>query len=335
MAGEGLPFTGNLHTNLTLPTAIGSTRVTCMAPAGMAAGDTATAEPMLIVGFAHFRDFYPPYLAANLRQATGLAVRHVYLDVPSFHRRHLLPLDLARLFDDPSTREEVGRLVKASLGDAGRVGFPAVLGLNAHREAVAHLRNLIGRPLFEIPTLPPSVPGIRIYQALRRRLAMWGVRVEIGFWVRGRMDGSRAVEIEVASAGRPASYTAEAFILATGGIGGGGIVAGPDGSLRETVFGLAVEGPESRAGWARSRFLSPDPHPIGLAGVSTNARLQPVTTSGDIVENAFVVGSNLPGWDPVREGSGEGVALATAWKATAEALRTMGESRVPVSAADA
>jgi glycerol-3-phosphate dehydrogenase subunit B len=333
MAAEGLPFIGDLHHNLTLPTAIGSTRTTCLAPAGMAAGDMAAAEPMLIAGFRHFRDFYPPYLASNLQRTASFPVRSVYLNIPEFERRHLSSLDLARALDGASTRETVGRLVKANLGDAGRVGFPAVLGLEDHRAAPAHLHNIIGRPVFEIPTLPPSVPGLRIDRALRRRLKqVHGVRVEIGFWVRGRTEGSRAVEIEVASAGRPSKYGADVFILATGGVGGGGIAAEEDGSLRETVFGLAIDGPASRAGWALPRFLSPEPHPIGLAGVRTNERLQAITTSGDVMENVFVVGSNLPGWDPVREGSGEGVALATAWKATAEALQLAGTRSVSVSA---
>jgi glycerol-3-phosphate dehydrogenase subunit B len=331
MTAEGLPFVGDLRSALTLPTAIGSTRVTCLAPAGMAFGDMAGADPMLIVGFRQFRDFYPPYLAANLQRCAAFPVRYLYLDMPHSdrsHPRHLLSLDIARALDDASTRQLVGTLVKANLGNAGRVGFPAVLGLDAHREAVAHLQDIIRRPVFEIPTLPPSVPGIRVNNALRRQLARQrGVRVEVGFWVRGRIEGRRAVEIDVESAGRPTTYNAEIFVLATGGIGGGGILAGRDGTLCETVFGLAVAWSrpagvesESRAGWALPRFLGPESQPINLAGVRTSERLQAIAPSGEVVENVFVVGSNLPGWDPVREGSGEGVALATAWKATSEAL---------------
>jgi anaerobic glycerol-3-phosphate dehydrogenase len=39
-----------------------------------------------------------------------------------------------------------------------------------------------------------------------------------------------------------------------------------------------------------------------------------------------VTASNLPGWDPVHEGSGEGVALATGYKAAAEALAALSQS---------
>jgi glycerol-3-phosphate dehydrogenase subunit B len=326
MSDAGLPFGGDERANLTLPTAIGSTRVTCLAPATMAAGSMHHSSPMLIVGFRGFRDFYPPYLAANLSRRCSFPVRHLYLDLPRLrHRHHLLSLDVARALDDPATREEVARLVKSNLSDAGRVGFPAVLGLDRHRrENFRDLTERIGRPLFEITTLPPSIPGIRINEALRRRLMQKGSRVEIGFWVQGRLDGNRAGEISVDSAGGATTYTADAFVLATGGTGGGGIIGRQDGSFRESVFGLPVDGPADRSSWYHPRFLGPDPQPISLVGVAVNERLQPILATGAAVNNVFVTASNLPHWDPVHEGSGEGVALATAHKAATEVLGLLG-----------
>ncbi len=333
MQAAGFAFSGDLQANLLLPTAAGSVRRTCLAPAGMVHGRLDEQTPMLIVGFDHFRDFYPPFLAANLRQTCAFPVHHLYLDLPALRgRRHLLPIDLARALDDPSIRHEIGRLVTANLGDAARVGFPAVLGLETHREATAHLEQLIGRPIFEIPTLPPSVAGIRISGALRRQLLQRGVRVEIGFWLRGHIEDGRATEIVVDSAGRPTTYRAEVFVLATGGTGGGGISAGPDGMLRETVFDLAVQGPRDRREWSRQSFLGAEPQPISLAGVRTNQHLQPFTASGQPIENVFVTASNLPNWDPVREGSGEGVALATGRKAATEALSLLHTSTVMAAA---
>jgi glycerol-3-phosphate dehydrogenase subunit B len=327
MTEAGNPFAGDTQSNLTLPTAIGSTRTTCLAPTTMAAGSMGESSPMLIVGFRGFRDFYPPYLAANLRRHSSFPVRHLYLDLPRFqHRHHLLSLDVARQLDDPATREEIARCVKANLGDAGRVGFPAVLGLDHHGDCFRDLAKRIGRPLFEIPTLPPSLPGIRIDRALRQRLMKRGARVEIGFWVQGRLDGNRAGEIAVDSAGGATTYTADAFILATGGTGGGGILARQDGSLRESVFGLPVQGPADRSSWYHQRFLGHDPQPISLTGVAVNEHLQPFVGSGGALENVFVTASNLPHWDPVHEGSGEGVALATAHKAAAEVMSRLGAS---------
>jgi glycerol-3-phosphate dehydrogenase subunit B len=298
----------------------------------MTAGDLRDPAAMLIVGFRGFRDFYPPYIAANLATFNAAPVRHLYLDVPAFRsRRHLLSLDIARALDDAPTCREVGRMVKANLGDAARVGFPAVLGLDAHRQVVDELQEIMGRPIFEIPTLPPSVPGIRINGALRRRLLRAGARVEIGFWVEGHLEGTQATEILVESAGQPTVYRADAFVLATGGIGGGGIRTDRDGALQEAVFGLPVEGPGDRTTWHLPHFLGRESQPISLAGIRTNDRLQPLSASGRPVENLFVTASNLPGWDPVHEGSGEGVALATGYKAAAEALAALGTGAAHLS----
>lgn len=321
---RGYPFAGDLDRAITLLTAIGSTRTTCLAPVTMAAGDIGRTEPMLIAGFRDFRDFYPPYLAATARARLPFAVHGLYLDLPPLRgRRHLLSLDLARAFDDRSFREEVARQVRSNLRGAGRVGFPAVLGLDRPREAVEHLGDLIGVPVFEIPTLPPSVAGIRVHHAFRRWLLRYGARVEIGFWARGRSEGGRATEIVVESAGRETAYAADAFVLATGGVGGGGIVAWPDGSLGETVFGLPVEGAKERTAWFLPEFLGRESQPISLTGISANERLQPQGADGARLHNVFVTGSNLPYWDPTREKSGEGVALATGWKAAQEALQVM------------
>jgi glycerol-3-phosphate dehydrogenase subunit B len=308
-------FNGDLHHNLTLPTALGSMRTTCLAPPTMIAGSLNDSEPMLIVGFMHFRDFYPPYIAANLRTFVPFAVYSTYLDIPVFQQRHLTSLDVARSFEDESYRAQIAREVRASMHGAKRVGFPAVLGLDHPHQVLTDLQDRLGVPVFEIPTLPPSVPGVRLATMFRRWLSSHGARVEIGFWVRGRIEHARAIEILVESAARTTRYTADSFVLATGGIGGGGIQATPEGSLRELVFDLPVEGPSDRTQWSRADFLGREPQPISLVGLRTTTHLQPLDTSGYPITNLFITASNLPGWDPTREKSGEGVALATGWQA--------------------
>ncbi|MCZ7542112.1 MAG: hypothetical protein M5R40_00570 [Anaerolineae bacterium] len=59
------------------------------------------------------------------------------------------------------------------MGSAARVGFPAVLGLYDAARVQAVLADALGAPVFEITTLPPSVPGMRLYHALRARLLNW------------------------------------------------------------------------------------------------------------------------------------------------------------------
>ncbi|GAC1318745.1 MAG: glycerol-3-phosphate dehydrogenase subunit GlpB [Chloroflexota bacterium] len=316
-------FGGSVDRALDMPTAIGSSRRTCLSPRTMEAGNLACGEDMLVVGFRNFRDFYPPYLVANLQSRVPFAVHHLYVDPPEFDdRHHLLSLDAARFFDDPAFRERVGRDVRKSLHGAQRVGFPAVLGLEHAADAHAHLEAIIGVSVFEIPTLPPSVPGIRLQNIFRRHLMRQGVRFEMGFWVTGRLEANRVVHAQVESPANATRYSADAWILATGGVGSGGIAASAGGTLRDTVFGLPAAGPPHRGDWFRPDFLGPDSQPISFAGIATDDRLRAHAGSGAPIENLFVTASNLPGWDPTRERSGEGVAIATGFKAAQEVLRS-------------
>lgn len=335
MADAGYPFEGSLDRIRLMPTAIGSVRATCLTPATMSAGDLVDTAPTLIAGFTNYRDFYPPYLAANLRRQASINVTGAYLDLPHLHgRKHLLSTDLAHDFGNAQFREEVGRNVRRIRGGAERVGFPAVLGGERAQEVSTHLQTLIQSSVFEISTLPPSVPGIRLHTILRRSLTRRRVRVEIGFWTGGRIVGTRAESLVVRSAGHETTYTADCFVLATGGTGGGGIRAFPDGRLQETVFDLPVRGPNDRNAWARAEFLSADPQPYSEIGLGVDARLRPLDRSDRAIENVFVTASNLPGWDPVRERSGEGVALATGWRVAREALDLLGlrSESTPVTA---
>src|SRR5437773_900514 len=100
---------------------------------------------------------------------------------------NLNTLVIARLFDDPTWRGRALAALRAQVPSQGRwrVALPAVLGLQDHAEALADAVNALGHPVFEIPTLPPSVPGLRLYEALTARATQRGAAMQIGFDVTG------------------------------------------------------------------------------------------------------------------------------------------------------
>jgi len=136
LCAEGrYPMHGSLEANWLLPTAVGAIRPTCLAPETMIAGDLHKRDPMLIVGFEQFPDFCPYLMTDNLN-AQAIFASDVILDLPSLRKRKVVTgMVLARLFDTPEFRAEVVEALKPKLTNAGRVGFPAVLGLKRPLEA--------------------------------------------------------------------------------------------------------------------------------------------------------------------------------------------------------
>ena len=311
--------------NWRLPTALGALQTPYAAPRGLAQGDlTDFAGELLIVGVGGWRDFYPDVMARQL-QTRGIAARVAWIDVPlRTGKWDWWPNDLARFFDRADVRRTVARQLRGQVRGVSKVGFPAILGLDRHAEALADLSAYLGRQVFEIATLPPSVPGVRLTNALRRWLLRKGARVQVGHAVtRALLEDERCTGVEVAALGHVNTFLADHVILATGGLYNGGIQSNMRGELREPIFGLPVVAPTGtgRADWFKERLLDAQGHPIHRAGVRVNARMQPLNAEGaPALTNVHAAGELLAGFDPLTDGCAEGVALATAWRAVHAAL---------------
>jgi glycerol-3-phosphate dehydrogenase subunit B len=317
MEAARYPYVGSMERNVLLPTAIGALRPAALMPATMAAGDARLGGKVLLAGFRELRDFFPPLAAANL-SAQGIPARGIYLKMPPTDRKlDFYTRTLAQLFDDPAFREDVGRQLRAERGDATRIGLPAVLGLKDPLGVVADLQRLSGAQIFEIPTLPPSVPGMRLYDIFHAAIARAGGRLQVGGWVvRGQGEHGRMTAVYGEAAARDVEYRANGFLLATGGVAGGGIRTDHTGAVWETALGLPLRAPDGRGQWFSPRFLDENGHPIYQAGLATDERLRPLDGDGKVVyENVAVAGAALAGSDPVRERCYSGMAIATGWRA--------------------
>ncbi len=300
--------------NWWLPSPAGAPRPAYLVPQAQAGGDLGRKEPLLVVGFAGLRDFYPRLIAENLVRQ-GVQARPASLPLGLLtSRRDVNTVQLARSLDRPDTVDRLGQALRSLVRPGERIGLPAILGLERHLATWQRLQEEVGAPVFEIPTLPPSVPGIRLVQAWRRHLLAQGVRVEVGMEAIGfQAAGDRILWVETESAARPLRHAAGRFVLATGGILGGGITAGPQGPAREVVFGLPLAVPADRRQWFRPRFLDPAGHPFFQGGVAVDPALRPVDprTGQVIYTNLHAVGEALAGADSIRERSLEGIALVT------------------------
>lgn len=313
----GLRYVGGLERNMRLPTALGAALPAAYAPESFAAGDLSRSGAMLIAGPSGWRDFYPALIAGNLARQ-GFPAEPFAFDLPEIHAVKFdnLAAGLARLFDRADVRERVAAQIRPRLNGATRVGLPAVLGLDAHPAAWQHLQDLIGAPVFEIPTLPPSVPGIRLFVALKAALGRAQVMLLLNMPVeRALVEHRRVAGVAVRSVVRETIYRGKHTILATGGLYGGGITSNPAGELAEAVLGLPVGLVQPFPAWFGEDLLRAG-HPIHRSGVLVNREMQPVDLTGEpLFENVRVAGRLVAGYDGAGEGSTEGAWLATAVRA--------------------
>ena len=187
------------------------------------------------------------------------------------------------------------------------VVLPAVLGLRCSDKVARSAESIFGVPCLEVPTLPPSVWGLRLHRALTARLNARGALVHLG--ARGRGLGGEhrqwaGVEDE---AGR--AFEASAFVVATGGVLMGGLEIDTRGRVHETAFGLEVvqTWPLEAANPAGTLDA------LHRTGVDTDESLRPRSAGNG--DNLFVTGRTLAHWNPAAEGSAEGVSIVTGWTA--------------------
>ena len=308
-------YHGDLSQNVLLPTTVGVAKPSAIVPETMAAGDLRDDASMLVVGFRVLRDFHGPYLADNVSRG-GVRARALVLEHRVDGRPEANSLGLGRAFDDADFRAAVAAEVRRGLDGAARVGFPAGLGIEDPHGVWTDLEARLERPVFEIPTLPPSVPGMRVFQTLRARLRERGGRIVLNSEaVLAVRDGIRVEAVRATAAGRQVDYRARWIVLATGGVASGGIALDSHWRARETALGLPVHGvPEP----GDSRF-GPDyfgDHAFARAGVAVDDGLRPVGGEGvRLLENVLVAGATLAGAQPWKEKSGDGVSLASGHRA--------------------
>jgi glycerol-3-phosphate dehydrogenase subunit B len=318
-----LELRGDGSENLLLASAVGVVRPTAAAQASVAAGDLRSGGPVTFAGFPSLKDFVPELVAANIAQGEvpggKLEPQAVAVRMPEGSEVDISPLNLARVFDVPESRAALIGAVRDAVGTATgvRVGLPAVLGANEHPTVYAEISEALGTEVFEVPTIPPSVPGIRLYRALTGELRLRGGRVILGATVHSaEYDGDRLTGVSAAVAGRRRTFAADAVVLATGGLAVGGIELERDGP-RETAFGLDLAGVPEGAPFVSDFHAE---NPLDRTGVAVDRDMRPLSGDGAVVHpNLYAAGGILAGAAPWRELAGNGLALASGW-AAAESL---------------
>jgi glycerol-3-phosphate dehydrogenase subunit B len=88
------------------------------------------------------------------------------------------------------------------------------------------------------------------------------------------------------------------------------------GRVTEPIFNLPVSVPDDREKWSEPALLAPGGQPFARFGLAVDGTLRPVDGDGNLLlENVFIAGCNLAGYDYCSEKSGNGVAVVSGYHA--------------------
>lgn len=327
-ARHGAPLESSAGGNRRVPTILGTLKPTWLTlPSGR--GELLEkAGSALVVSVAGLKDSHPALATAQLRRYPHLAgiswhEAHLENPIPGAHR-NLSPLDIARYVESPEgvswLTAGLRKALRAAPADVALL--PPVCGLgDAAWQAVSAA---VPVPLIEMPTLPPGVGGLRLYTALKDELREHDVDMVENARITGADgDGRRCAALVAETACGLRRFAARAFVMATGGFMGGGFLSSP-GEAREAVFGLPVlqaDGaplPRRPEDWSDRDIFGN--HAFASAGVMVDAAMSPLRLDGmPALDNVFFAGRSVGGYDFASEKSGNGVAVATAWRAALSA----------------
>ncbi len=327
LGAAGMPYAPLGEHNSEVPTSIGTIKSSYGVPVTMVAGAAALAgrTPCLLIDFRGLREFSAAQLVAELADRWP-RLRHARIEFPgSEGSPELYGAHLAGALESADTRARIISVVKPLLGDAQAVGFPAVLGLGRASEVHAAFEAALGVPVFEISTIPTSVPGLRLLAALERTMAASRIERRHRARVRGLTydAGGKTATLELDDLAGGERVVARSVVLATGRFTGRGLTA-DRGGVRESILDLPVSQPDSRDAWHQRDFLDPAGHPINRVGVMVDSTWHPLDATGRAAwPGLFAVGSILAHQDWMRSKCGSGLAIATAWAAIEQVTRQL------------
>ena len=306
--------------NHRLPTIMGTLKPSWLCPPSADPAPLFAAQRIVVAGIEGIKDCQPGLILQQLRRYPALADKDfseaMLLSPFGKTHRNITPLDVARFVDTPKGQEWCVEALRPFAHGKDCVLLPPICGsgLAGGSQVWQALRQRLGCELVEMLSIPPGVGGLRLRNALLALLRKAQVRVVENVQVTGALvEGGRCSALIATAEGKERAHEGSAFIIATGGVQGGGIATAP-GKATETIFGLPVDAPTDPAAWSAADIFGA--HPFACMGVKTNARLAPVDAAGEeVLHNVHFAGRSLAGYDFAAEKSGNGVALVTGWHA--------------------
>lgn len=277
---------------------------------------------IVLLSMPGFRDFQPQIAQGNLArygQFRDIEVVTEAIDIAGFAEVNRNPnefrsIDISRILrNDKEFKELVTQLSSIASKD-DLVVMPAMMGNGDGLELLHQLKIETGLTFHEVPTMPPSLLGIRIEDLMMRTFIRNGGSLLKGDEVLGGKLKEEEGELTVTSLSTKKmaeiEISAKHYVLASGSFFSKGIVAHRT-HVVEPIFDLDIQEVGEREQWSQPEFFTQEPHKFLSFGVKTDKNFHP-SIAGKRVKNLFCAGAILANYNPVAHGCGSGVAISTA-----------------------
>jgi glycerol-3-phosphate dehydrogenase subunit B len=223
-AAAGCSYEGGVRERRLVPTIMGTFAKVSLAPTPLWKGDPRGVCQQVVVGFDDLFAFDANFIAERLSvrsKEMGLLTSYLGLlaKLPQAHnQRWLTPLEIASEIDrNPFYRHALIAALQPLVDDAELLIIPGILGLDCDDDDIRRFEHDIGCAICELPTLPPSVPGLRLLRRLESHLAAMGTEICTGFSVQKlSMDGDHCTGAVLDIPGKPRTVHVDSVILAAG-----------------------------------------------------------------------------------------------------------------------
>ncbi|TOG88804.1 glycerol-3-phosphate dehydrogenase subunit GlpB [Vibrio parahaemolyticus] len=266
-----------------------------------------------------FRDFQPQLAADNLSKLSafeGSNIKTAAIELPDFDYMQRNPcefrsIDISRVLRDETKLHAFAKSLIQQVGKADLVVLPAIFGNSDGAATIKQLEGLTGFKICELPTMPPSLLGIRLEEAMKSHYKCLGGLILAGDEVlSGEFNNQRLVKIFTRNH-EDIPLMANHFLLASGSFFNKGLSAQRH-EVSEPIFDLDMAGNTHQDHWYQPQLFAPQSHPFMKMGVDCNNQLNP-SINDQVIKNLYCAGAILAHYDPIQEGSGAGVAISTGY----------------------
>lgn len=316
-------------------TVLGTIRQGDMMPRNMVLPDRTEQGELVLLVPEGLKDFFPEVVLANLaREFPGWQVSEKRMQLKALGEwtrlgKSVSSIDYANIWRSEEGQrtlvheiDEINRQHQEAGKTQGKIFavLPSLVREYFDGSRTKPYQSKLTLPVLEMSSFIPSPHGRYFAEYLKHVFSDLGGELMIGARAVSLNGASSSEsqdktcqEIIVNSMGKSLHLKGKNFILATGGLLGGGIEVGMvRKSIREGVFDLPLFVPKQ---WSEPKFFAPQ-H-FAQMGVETDKFLRPLhPANGQVVwDNVHVVGRMLAHWDPWTQKCGGGVSITSGYAA--------------------